>query len=148
MSARFVFRHTWAVAAPPAAVFDVLADVGGYPTWWPQVRAVHPGADPERVAVTIRSALPYSLRLVLVRQVERAPAGRLRVGLEGDLDGFAEFEVRAGGPGTVVDYRQEVELTTPLLRRLAPVVGPALRANHAHMMRGGGRGLAAHPDLR
>ncbi|MFK5634357.1 SRPBCC family protein [Ornithinimicrobium sp. LYQ103] len=138
----FVFRHTWDLSRSQDAVLDLLADLGSYPRWWPQVRRVTQ-LDASRAAVTIRSVLPVPLRLVLTREVEDRAGGELRVRLTGDLDGYAEWRVVGRGTGCRLDYEQVVDLRHPLLRRVT-VLPPAralLRANHSVMMRSVGAGL-------
>lgn len=140
---RFAFRHTWSVAAPPAPVYDVLAGLGEYPLWWPQVRAVARLGD-EAAAARIRSVLPYTLDLVLVREVEDPERGLLRVAIEGDLDGYAEWTLAHESGRTVATFAQEVLVARPVLARAARVGGGALRLNHAWMMSRGERGLVRH----
>lgn len=137
----FVFRHEWPVPAPVEVVTAVLADIEGYPRWWPQVRSVEP-IDDVSGRGRIRSLLPLTLRLVLVREIEDREAGVLRVVLSGDLQGWARWTVRATPDGrSVATFEQEVEVAGHLTRAaaLAPTL---LRANHAWMMRQGRRGLA------
>lgn len=137
------FAHHWLVPAPVADVYAVCAAVAAYPTWWREVRSVERLDDTSGVAV-VRSALPWTLRLGIAREVEDEVAGRLRVRLDGDLTGWAEFVIggdQGGEGGASEDFRQEVEVTAPALRRLVPVLAPALRANHALMMRSCRRGM-------
>jgi hypothetical protein len=127
------------MSADTDQVFDVLADVAGYPRWWPQVRAV--GRVDEGTAwVVCRSALPYDLDLVLTRRREERGPGLLEAGLGGDLDGWSRWTLRGDGAGTVVHYEQEVEVA-PRLAPAARWARPLLSANHAWMMRGGRHGL-------
>jgi hypothetical protein len=137
------FHRKWEVVASVDAVYAVLADVDGYPTWWPEVRSVE-RVDDVSAKAEIRSFLPYTLHLLMTREVED-PAGRLlRTGLEGDLTGWAEFHVEARPAGVCsVTYRQEVEVTAPVLRAVARMLGPVMRANHDAMMRSCERGLLA-----
>ncbi|MEV5609793.1 SRPBCC family protein [Streptomyces sp. NPDC052225] len=137
------FRSVWNLPAPPAAVFAVLERAEEYPAWWPQVRAVTPLDDTSGVAV-FRSFLPYELT-VTAREKRRDPAaGVLEIAMSGDLDGWARWTLRArGGGGTRAVYDQEVEVRRPLMRRFAVPGRLVFLANHAWMMRGGRRGLAA-----
>ncbi|MGW9440284.1 SRPBCC family protein [Streptomyces sp. NPDC055607] len=140
---RYRFRCVWRLAAPPDRVYAVLERAEDYPRWWPQVREVVPHDETSGTA-RFRSLLPYDL-VVTVRALRRDPAARiLEVGLGGDLEGRARWTLAPEGTGTRVLYEQEVEVRARLLRVLAVPGRPVFRANHALMMRGGRRGLAAH----
>ena len=139
----FLFHHEWALPAPRARVYAALADVEGYDRWWPQVRTVA-RRDEESGLTTIRSLLPYTLSLLLRREVEDEATGRLRVSLAGDLEGWCSWTVLADGEGTRAVFDQEAVVTPALLARTASLTAPVLRANHAWMMRSGRRGLARH----
>jgi uncharacterized protein YndB with AHSA1/START domain len=137
------FRSLWSLPAPPSAVFDVLQRADDYPRWWPQVREVI-RIDETTGTVRIRAVLPYDLAFT-AREVRRdAAAGILEIGMTGDLDGWARWTLTAEGTGTLARYDQEVDVTKPLLRRLAVPGRPVFRANHALMMRAGRRGLLAY----
>ncbi|MCX5389580.1 SRPBCC family protein [Streptomyces sp. NBC_00094] len=140
---RYRFRSVWRLAAPPDAVYAVLERAEEYPRWWPQVREVVPLDDVTGTA-RFRSLLPYEL-VVTARALRRDPAARiLEVGLAGDLEGRVRWTLTPEGTGTRALYEQEVEVRARLLRALAVPGRPVFRANHALMMRGGRRGLAAH----
>lgn len=144
MSRAFAFRHDWALDASAGAVYDVLADVEGYAGWWPQVRSAE-RIDEQSGRTWIRSFLPYTLELVLSREVQDPESRLLRVGVSGDLEGWCQWRVedRPGG-STVARFEQEADVMPALLMRTAAVTGPLLRANHSWMMRSGRAGLAAH----
>ncbi|MEU8882329.1 SRPBCC family protein [Streptomyces hydrogenans] len=140
---RYRFRSVWRLAAPPDRVYAALARAEDYPLWWPQVRAVVPRDDTSGTA-RFRSLLPYDIE-VTARALRHDPDARvLEVRLDGDLDGWARWTLTADGTGTHALYEQEVEVRARLLRLLAVPGRPFFRANHALMMRGGRRGLAAH----
>ena len=92
----------------------------------------------------IRSLLPYTLDLVLHRAVQDEPRGTLRVDIDGDLQGWCEWQLSIEGPGTRADFSQEVDVATSLLQSAPRAVRPLLRGNHAYMMRSGERGLRSH----
>ncbi|MEU0401415.1 SRPBCC family protein [Streptomyces sp. NPDC006197] len=139
---RYRFRCVWRLAATPDSVYAVLERAEDYPRWWPQVREVAPLDDTTGTA-RFRSLLPYDL-VVTVRALRRDPAaGVLEIGLGGDLEGWARWTLTADGAGARALYEQEVEVRARLLRALAVPGRPVFRANHALMMRGGRRGLAA-----
>ncbi|WP_037732224.1 SRPBCC family protein [Streptomyces megasporus] len=139
------FRSVWTLDAPADTVHAVLERVEEYPLWWPQVREVHRWDDGHTGTAVFRSLLPYDLR-VTARATHRDPAARvLAIALSGDLDGWARWRTapRDGGTtgGTRVLFEQEVEVRSPLLRRLALPGRPLFKANHTLMMRAGRRGL-------
>ncbi|MFF6994126.1 SRPBCC family protein [Streptomyces sp. NPDC008313] len=137
------FRTLWELPAPPAAVYAALERPEDYPLWWPQVREVT-RIDDRTGRLRIRSLLPYDL-VFTARQTRRDPeAGVLEAAMTGDIEGRARWTVTAGGPGTRARYDQEVDVTKPLLRRLAVPGRPLFRANHTLMMRAGRRGLREH----
>ncbi|MFI9212246.1 SRPBCC family protein [Streptomyces sp. NPDC053253] len=143
---RYRFRSVWRLAAPPDAVYAVLERAEEYPRWWPQVREVV-SLDDTTGTARFRSLLPYDL-FVTVRALRGDPVARvLEVGLGGDLEGWVRWTLAEEGAGTRAVYEQEVEVRARLLRVLAVPGRPVFRANHALMMRGGRRGLAAHLRL-
>jgi hypothetical protein len=138
------FRNLWSVRAPIPRVFDALVDLASYPNWWPDIRAVN-RLDDDTAEVVCRSVLPYALTFRLHRAVEDSRQRRMRVDMTGDLEGYvqgvvAEHETE----GAVLAISQQVVVTKPLLRALAPVARPLFRANHALMMRRGLRGFRAY----
>ncbi|PWJ27249.1 polyketide cyclase/dehydrase/lipid transport protein [Branchiibius hedensis] len=138
--AHFVFDSTHPVAAPRRAVIDVLSDPWHWDRWWPQIRDIET-IDADHGRVQIRSLLPYRLRLTLTKERLDPADGVFRARLAGDLDGWAQFDVREQDV-TIVHFHQEVTLrAAPWLRVLARGGRPLLRANHAWMMRSGMRGL-------
>lgn len=140
----FRFEHAWSLSAPPARVFHVLADVERYAVWWPQVRRLE-RVDEASGWVWVRSALPFTLALLLTREVEDEAAGALRVSIDGDLRTWSSWQVSAAsGGGTVARFAQEVSVTSRAMSMLAPLSASLLRADHAWMMRGGERGLRAY----
>lgn len=133
MSRHFTFRGTWSVDAPPDAVQHVLLDLEHYPRWWPQVVAVAK-IDDDHARVLCRSALPYTLDLVLTA-VHREP-DLLETGLDGDLEGWVRWRIAPGTGGTCLHLEQEVVVTGRFLGVAAYLLGPLLRWNHHRMMVG------------
>lgn len=137
------FRSVWSVDSTPERTFDVLADLGSYPRWWPQVRVARRVAD-DVAELRCRSALPYDLVFQARHNAREPAAGLLRADLVGDLDGTASWRIFAEGTGSRLVYDQEVVVRKPLLRRLALLARPLLLANHEVMMRSGQRGLRTY----
>jgi hypothetical protein len=136
------FLSSWTVPAAPARVYDVLEDVGGYPDWWPQVRAVAAVGE-ETALVACRSLLPYTLHIELRPVVRDRGAGLLEADLAGDLVGSCTWRLAATPEGTRLEFAQQVETPGRRLRALTRVARPALELNHELMMRGARRGLDA-----
>ena len=140
VSPAYRFDNEWHLAAPLERVYAALADVERYQRWWPQVREIQ-RRDAATGRVRVRSLLPYTLDLVLARDVEDEASGILRVDLTGDLRGWCAWHLTPEGTGTRALFSQEVEVEAPLLKRVPLAVRPLLRGNHAFMMRSGERGL-------
>lgn len=134
------FRSIWVVDVDPDEAFGVLANLEDYPSWWPEVREVHP-LDGDVVAVRARSLLPYDLRFTMARSREDRDAGVLEVAMTGDLEGFARWNIRAAPPGSRLLFEEEVVTHKKALNWLSPVAKPAFKLNHTLMMRHGAAGL-------
>ena len=138
------FRNVWALEVAAARLFHALVDLANYPRWWPDVRSVRQ-VDDDTAEFTCRAVLPYALVFRLHRAEQDEGAGRLRVNMTGDLEGYVQGVVAADEPSAArLEISQEVVVNKKLLRCLAPVARPLFRANHAAMMRRGHRGLRSY----
>jgi hypothetical protein len=138
------FRNVWSVQVAAPAVFGALVDLANYPAWWPDVRSVSK-VDEDTAEFTCRALLPYALTFRLHRAEQDERAGRLRVLMTGDLEGYCQGIVAADRPDAArLEISQKVVVHKRLLRALAPVARPLFRANHAAMMRRGQRGLRGY----
>lgn len=141
------FRSEWRLGAPPDDVFRALAEIDDYPTWWPEVRAVHRLPDDARRLV-VRALLPYDL-VCTIRQSRRdRGAGILEATMDGDLEGFSRWTITAPPGGTVAVFDEQVVVHKRLLRRLSLIARPAFVGNHRLMMSHGRRGLTAYLAAR
>jgi hypothetical protein len=83
------FASTWTVdRAVGVEAATILADVEAYPLWWPQIRSVH-RVRRDRMAVEIRSLLPYTLRLHLVGEPPVDGQREFLAEMQGDLVGWS-----------------------------------------------------------
>lgn len=148
-SVHFDLVSHWRFEAPVEAVWAALADPDGWPRWWPFVRSVQTlrpgGTDGVGSLRRMRWAtrLPYEL-VIEVEALEALRHERIRGRSRGQLDGVGLWLLRGKGGCTEVTYVWRVELTRPWMRRLAPLLAPLFRWNHAGVMRAGEAGLARH----
>ena len=139
----YVFRSDWVVPASQPVVFETLAKLDEYPSWWREVRNTRP-IDEQTCGLEIRSSRPYSLHMTAHHSRKDATEGVLEARLSGDLVGHSRWTMTPGpAGGTALTFSEEVEVTRPLLRRLS-FARPAFRWNHTLMMRSGERGLRRH----
>lgn len=139
----YAFTSTWHVRAKPSEVFDVLADLDEYTSWWPEIKHVSKTGE-DTVAVRVRSLLPYDLDFEM-RQTRKDPeAGILEVRMTGDLEGYSRWTVSSSDGGARLLFEEEVETNKKVLNRLAPVARAAFKWNHAFMMRHGEAGLRTY----
>ncbi|WP_253194127.1 SRPBCC family protein [Gordonia sp. i37] len=146
MSARTFRMHSvWHLPFDHHIVLAALADADSYPTWWPQVREATRVDDTSGDAV-LRSLLPISLRVHVREDIVDPAAGVLQARVDGDLTGWTRWTIYPGTPadGCRAEFRQVVDLTTPLPLPLIRVGRPILHANHRFMMWSGRRGLIRH----
>lgn len=133
----FVFEEVWKIPeAPPAVVWDVLADAELLPVWWGDVyREAVPLTDFKgptlggKVRARARGALPYELNFIL-EAVELDPGKVVAVKAHGDFDGYWRAVLRPEGAGTHVDLTWKVIVERPILKLLAPLLRPAFAWNH------------------
>jgi uncharacterized protein YndB with AHSA1/START domain len=137
------FQNVWRLRFTPEEVYRALEDIGGYPRWWPEVRAVD-RIDDDTVRIVARSSLPYSLIFEATDSRQDDQAGVLEARMRGDLEGFSRWTLRHEGDGTHATFEEEVITRKKSLRRLAVVARPFFRLNHSLMMRNGRRGLRVY----
>jgi hypothetical protein len=137
------FRSLWPLPVALTTGYEALRKVDEYPHWWPQVRSVH-RLDDATAVLTIRSFLPYDLTFTAREARRDLEAGVLEISMTGDIEGWARWTITSDGTGILARYDQVVDVTKPLLRRLALPGRPFFRFNHWLMMRSGRRGLLRH----
>jgi len=136
----FAFHRTFFVPAPVDRVQAVLVDLEWYSSWWPEIVAVAKLSDDDALVVC-RSALPYELELHLTA-VHREPL-LLEVAIEGDLVGFARFELSPVEGGTHLVFTEAVEVAGRALRTASYVARPLLVWNPDRMLASCLEGLTA-----
>jgi quercetin dioxygenase-like cupin family protein/uncharacterized protein YndB with AHSA1/START domain len=130
----YVFVDEWDVAAPPEAVFPLLADPSTYPDWWGRVYIDVTSDGPPGPGQTseqhFKGALPYHLRTRSTTTVYEPP---YRVGADvvGDLRGTGLWTLTPTDRGTHVRFDWTVFADKPIVKALTPVLRPLFRANHS-----------------
>jgi hypothetical protein len=137
VNAAFRFTGGWEISGPPDTVAAVLADLGTYPRWWPQILAVA-SLGPDQARVLCRSTLPYTLDLVLT--AARRETRVLETTIGGDLEGRVRWVVAPAQGGTWLSWEQEVTVDG-VLGVASYVARPLLTWNHRRMMADGIAGL-------
>lgn len=148
--ARYSFLTTWALAAPIDDVWRELHDTESWPSWWRGVRVaerLRGGAGPDDGVGSLhryvwRSLLPYEIEFRMeTTRVERPFL--LEGEADGNLRGTGRWRLWESPAATAVTYEWDVETTIPWMNAIAPVGRPVFHWSHDHVMRNGGRGLAA-----
>ena len=133
LGGEYVFVDEWDVAAPPDAVFYLLADARTYPSWWcPVYIDVESDGPPEPGRESrqhFKGRLPYHLRTRSTITVFEPPR-QVGADVVGDLHGRGLWTLTPTAGGTHVRFDWQVFADRPLLRTLTPVFRPLFRWNH------------------
>ena len=140
---RYRFHSRWELTPRPATSSQLCGNYSTTRPGGPQVRAATQ-VDDDTCWLTIRSTLPYNLRVLSRRTRDDDAAGTLEAALSGDLEGMSRWTISRSGPATLAVFDEDVVARKALIRTLGPVARPAFRANHAVMMAAGKRGLVAY----
>jgi quercetin dioxygenase-like cupin family protein/uncharacterized protein YndB with AHSA1/START domain len=130
----YVFVDEWDVAAPPEAVFPLIADARTYPSWWKPVYIdVESDGEPRLGGESrhhFKGRLPYTLRTRSTITTYDPPR---HVGSDvvGDLRGRGLWTLTPTESGTHVRFDWSVFADRKLLNLLTPVLRPAFRWNHS-----------------
>lgn len=116
---------------PPDAVWDALAGVDDYRSWWPWLRrfdahGLVPGA---RWTCTIRPPLPYALQLEVTIEDAHRPE-RITATVTGDVRGDASVELEPDGAGCTVRLRSSLAPSGQPLRTIARLTPWLARFGH------------------
>ena len=131
--APYLFVDEWDVSAPPAAVFDALADTRTYPQWWRPVYLGVESAGSLQIGTEshqhFKGRLPYHLHTRSVI-AELDPPRRVTADVDGDLRGRGTWTLTPTADGTHVRFDWQVHADRKLLRMLTPVLRRIFRWNH------------------
>lgn len=139
----YVFSSRWVVSSPPDVTFEVLRHPERYNEWWPEIHTAVRTGDGATV-ITLRTTMPYTVRLSLQREVESPDEGRLEAAVDGHVHGHVQWTVTGGQVGSAIHLSLFAALCHPLARRLDLGLLPLMQQIHHRVMRGGARGLGRH----
>ncbi|APG94564.1 SRPBCC family protein [Sinorhizobium americanum] len=145
-STEFHLVTTWAVDASIEDVWRELTTPESWPDWWPSVKEVtllRPG-DESGIGAVRRmkwsTALPYDLAFDM-ETTRIDPLSLIEGKASGELDGTGRWTLRPDGAVCNVRYDWIVKVTKPWMVRLAFILKPVFRWNHAVVMERGRQGL-------
>lgn len=126
-----VTDRTDVVAADPGRLWDLLADVAAYPTFWPWLRRFDGRAlaagETWRGVIAVRGPL----RLAVAVHLDEVVAGRSVVAhLGGDLSGRARIDLGPVDGGTALRLAATLVPERRALRALTRAARPVAQASH------------------
>lgn len=142
-----VTDRTDRIAAPPAGVWEVLADVEGYAAFWPWLRRFD-GRSLE-VGATWRGAIVVAgpLRLAVAVHLDEVVPGRaVAARLSGDLSGSARLAIGPDREGATLHLAADLVPERADLRALTRWARPLAQASHDRVIARALGQLAAHVE--
>ncbi len=145
--ATYRFLTTWLLEADRERVWEAIYDSERWPQWWRGVEEAEKLAEGDERGIGQRgryvwkAKLPYRVEFSIVTtKVERPHL--LEGDADGELAGIGRWRLFEHGGVTAVVYEWNVRTTRWWMNLLAPVAKPVFEANHDHVMRNGGQGIA------
>ena len=124
LPARHTFTRSMRLRQPPAAVFSVLADVGGLTNWSRNVQRVEllPAVDGHEAT---RQTFKGGLVMTIVTSESESPSRLVRtmVDGEGPFSGSWTYELKPADGGCRVVLTEQGEFRIPPFRVLARILG-------------------------
>lgn len=148
MNNEYHFTTHWRVKGSVDEIYNLLADAGRLPEWWPavylDVTLLEPG-DPETnigrvIELYTKGWLPYTLRWKF-RLVEVEYPRGYTLEAEGDFVGRGAWSFAQEGEFVQVTYDWHIRAEKPLLKTLTPLLRPVFSANHQWAMARGRESL-------
>lgn len=131
MGRGFRFDGRWVFPVPPGELWATLSRTDRFQEWWPWLRSLDSAglAEGSVSDCVVRAPVPYSLRF-RVTVLEVTPALSVDTRVSGDLEGPARLDIAAHPDGSEARLSWELELRSPLLRRLSRVGRPLMEWGH------------------
>jgi hypothetical protein len=145
--AEYRFLTTWLLEAERGRVWDAIYDSERWPQWWRGVEEAEKLSEGDERGVGQRgryvwkAKLPYRVNFEIVTTKVEAPH-LLEGDADGELAGIGRWRLFEHQGVTAVLYEWNVHTTRWWMNMLAPVARPVFAANHDHVMRHGGEGIA------
>ena len=139
---RFETDRRYQLPMAPAELWEVLAEVDQYQSWWPWLRRFEARAlaDQEVWACLVQPPLPYWVRFELHLDEVSAPR-RVRASVTGDVVGEATLEITERGAASEVRLTSSLEPGNGFLRTVARLAAPVVRYGHDWVLDSGARGF-------
>jgi hypothetical protein len=149
------FVTNWYFKAPVESVWDELADVKSWPSWWPSWRKAEFHGSESKVQLgtitdnEVKGELPYSLRFINEVTLLQTPY-LMENKSSGDLVGKGKIVLEQQDDGTAVTIYWDVATSNPIFNLLGklPFVRAMIERNHDYVMDDGFRGLKQRLEQR
>lgn len=131
----------WFFQAPIEKVWDEIADLNSWPTWWQDFKKATIRGTEAKLQLgsladcEVRGALPYTLRFSLEVSAFQPPT-LMELKSSGDLMGNGKWVLEHQSDGTAVTYYWDVGITIPMLNLLGklPITEAMMKKNHDDVM--------------
>lgn len=128
----FYSDRAWDFGNDPDELWDRVAEVDSYESWWPWLRRFDGRgglAEGSEWNCVVAPPLPYRVRFRL--HLDRvAPGSEVHALVSGDIGGEALLTVVGNGNGSTARLRSELYPANPLLRRAGAVARPLIEWGH------------------
>jgi uncharacterized protein YndB with AHSA1/START domain len=136
--------HRYDLPVSPAAVWELISDVGAYRSWWSWLRVFDAGGleSGEEWRCVVQPPLPYLVRFGVV--IERAdPPHLVQARVTGDVVGTATLALHENESGCTATLSSTLAPGNPLLRMMSRLAAPMARFGHDWVLDSGARQFIA-----
>ena len=125
----FSYEGTFRFDATPEELWESLATVPLFETWWPWMRDVAVEGDPLTPGSILRFGVvpPVPYRMDIEVEVTEARPARMVAGrVSGDLRGMGRLTIQPAETGSIVVTRWDVEVSNAAIRGVIRIARPLL----------------------
>jgi Polyketide cyclase / dehydrase and lipid transport len=144
--AEFNMITNWDFDAPLALLWQYIAALEEWPSWWPRVKEVRLLQSGDAHGIGAKHHMRWSTALgyhldfdTLTTQI--APYQFIEAQARGDLTGVGRWIFSPTSTGCRVRYEWQIHIDQPILAPLAPLLRPLYVWNHNHVMEAGRKAL-------